>query len=339
MIVRMNGALRRGLAGSILGGLTAFTAVPAMSQWLPPWVATRGDIRQSLEAQGYVLIAPLHRRPFVYLADVSAGPAGYQRLVIDARSGEILQRFMTPPRRWGPQLAERGGDFPPPPPPGFGRAGPAGGFSTLPNASPAAKSAYGGPANVHIPAAISPFGSPDAPSGPKSKSAPTVHNKVTPGTAPVPPPRPSTPEDADYHVAPGNSGAAPPDAQTPLAPTTPAPTPTATPAQAATPNESTPAAPAENLDSGRPKTDSAPPDRNALPNEAVTQDTPEGGAATPTPDLKPDTPKTEAQTEPSASAQPMSASPESTPKPAAPESDAEPSEKSKVNIVPATLAE
>jgi hypothetical protein len=335
MIVRMKSALRRCLAGSIIGGLTASIAVPAMSQWLPPWVATRGDIRQSLEAQGYVLIAPLHRRPFVYLADVSAGPAGYQRLVIDARSGEILQRFMTPARRWGPQLAERGGDFSRPPPPGFGGPGPGGGFSTLPNASPAAKSAYGGPANVHIPAAISPFGSPDAPSGPKSKSAPTVNNKVTPGTAPVPPPRPSTPEDADYHVAPGNSGAAPPDAQTPLAPATTAPPATPAPPEAAKPNESTPPTPepAENLGSGT-RTVSAPP-----PTEAVTQDTPEGGAATATPDLKPDTPKTEAQTEPRASAQSMSASPESTPKPAAPESDAEPSEKSKVSIVPATLAE
>jgi hypothetical protein len=327
----------------MLGGLIAFTAVPpAMSQWLPPWVATRGDIRQSLEAQGYVLIAPLHRRPFVYLADVSAGPAGYQRLVIDARSGAIVQRFISPARRWGPQLAERGGDFFQPPP-GFGGPGPGGGFSTLPNASPAGKSAYGGPANVHIPAAISPFGSPDAPSGPRSKSAPTVHNKVPPGTTPFPPPRPSAPEDADSHVAPDNSGAAPPDAQTPLAPATPAPP--VTPAEAATPNESAPSLPepTENLSPGRPKTDSTPTEvRNAPPQEALTQDTPQPTPPAATPDFKPDTRKSEAQpeaqTEPNASAQPIGSSPEPTPKPA-PESDAAPSEKSKVSIVPGTLAE
>jgi hypothetical protein len=34
-----------------------------------------------------VLTGPLMRRPGIYLADVIAGPAGYQRLVIDARTG------------------------------------------------------------------------------------------------------------------------------------------------------------------------------------------------------------------------------------------------------------
>ena len=100
MTTKINAAVRRRLAGSALGGLIAFAGVPAaMAQWLPPWpsVASYGDIAQRLEAQGYVLIAPLQRRPGVYLADVRAGPAGYQRLVIDDRNGEILERFMAPP--------------------------------------------------------------------------------------------------------------------------------------------------------------------------------------------------------------------------------------------------
>ena len=47
----------------------------------------------------------------VYLADVTAGPAGHQRLIIDARSGQILERFAAPGRNWGPKLADREGGF------------------------------------------------------------------------------------------------------------------------------------------------------------------------------------------------------------------------------------
>ena len=108
------------MAGSALGGLIVFAFVPAATaQWLPPWRhCASGDVERSLEAQGYVLTAPLMRRPGVYLADVSAGPAGYQRLVIDARSGQILERFAAPGRTWGPALAARGEEFGGPPPPG-----------------------------------------------------------------------------------------------------------------------------------------------------------------------------------------------------------------------------
>ena len=105
-----------------IGGLVAFAPVPvARAQWLPPWgAASPGEIERSLEAQGYGLIAPLMRRPGVYLADVSAGPAGYQRLIVDARSGQILERFVAPGRTWGPALAARDEEFGEPPPPGVG---------------------------------------------------------------------------------------------------------------------------------------------------------------------------------------------------------------------------
>ena len=98
--------------------------------------ARPATIEQRLEAQGYLLIAPLQRRPMVYLADVSAGPAGYQRLVIDAWSGKILQRFVAPPRRWGPALAARDEEFGAPPPPGFAEPGPSGGFSAAAQQQP-----------------------------------------------------------------------------------------------------------------------------------------------------------------------------------------------------------
>jgi hypothetical protein len=80
MTIRMNGALTRYLAGSALGGLMVFAFVPAAAaQWLaPPWQAAfPGEIARSLEAQGYMLTAPLMRRPGIYLADASPGPAGY----------------------------------------------------------------------------------------------------------------------------------------------------------------------------------------------------------------------------------------------------------------------
>ena len=160
MTIRMNAALRRLLAGSALGGLIAFAAVPpAMAQWLPPWraIAPSGAIAQQLEAQGYVLIAPLQRRPGVYLADVRAGPAGYQRLVIDDRNGEILERFSAPPRNFGPRFALRDGEFAGRPPPGFVQPPPGPGFPQAPDGGPAGKSAYGGPTNAGIPSAISPF--------------------------------------------------------------------------------------------------------------------------------------------------------------------------------------
>jgi hypothetical protein len=94
----MKPALRRRLATAAFGGIIALTAAPtAMAQWLPPWRAVpAGAIAGRLKAQGYVLIAPLQRFPGVYLADVRAGDGGYQRLVIDDRSGEILEYFMSP---------------------------------------------------------------------------------------------------------------------------------------------------------------------------------------------------------------------------------------------------
>ena len=196
MATRMNGPLRFCLAGAAIGGLVAFAPVPvARAQWLPPWGgASPGEIERSLEAQGYGLIAPLVRRPGVYLADVSAGPAGYQRLIVDARSGQILERFVAPGRMWGPALAARDEEFGEPPPPGVGSPW-SPGFSGLPATAPAAKKSYGGPANVHIPAAISPYGAEEAPAGakPKPKSVSAEREAAAiklRSTPPLPPPAP-----------------------------------------------------------------------------------------------------------------------------------------------------
>lgn len=198
MTNRMNGALRLGLAGSALGSLTSFAFVPvATAQWLSPWRFTPppGEIERGLEARGYVLTAPLMRRPGVYLADVSVGPAGYQRLVIDARNGQILERFAAPDRMWGPALAARDGEFGQPPPGVLGSR-PRGEFSGAPEVAPPAKSAYEGPGNMDIPATISPYGFGEAPARtkPKPKAASTERKAPAPRAPslnpPLPPPAP-----------------------------------------------------------------------------------------------------------------------------------------------------
>jgi hypothetical protein len=209
MTIGMNVALRRRLAGSALGGLIAFAASAATAQWLPPWgaAAPPADIAHRLEAQGYVLIAPLQRRPGIYLADVRAGPGGFQRLVIDDRSGAILERFLAPPRTFSPEFAVRYDEFAEPPPPGPG-------FSATPNSGPGAKSAEGGPTNVRIPSVVSPFGSQLAPAltKPKPKSAApdrkTPSAKTTPTgapqlvTPPLPPPAPREAAQPDESATP-----------------------------------------------------------------------------------------------------------------------------------------
>ena len=113
MTIKLNRALSRCFEGPALGALIAVAFVStATAQWMPPWGPVfPGEIERNLEAQGYVLTAPLMRRPGVYLADVSAGPAGHQRLIIDARSGQVLERFTTSGRNWGPALAARDEEF------------------------------------------------------------------------------------------------------------------------------------------------------------------------------------------------------------------------------------
>ncbi len=241
MTIRLNGALIRCLAGSAFGGLIAFSFVPAATaQWLrPPWgAAFPGDIERSLEARGYVLTAPLLRRPGIYIADVSAGPVGYQRLIIDARSGQILESFPASGRMWGPELAARDEEFGVPPAQGVVGPPPNGEFSNPPGGSPPAKSTYGGSGNVHIPAAISPYGPAAAPlsTKPKSKVA-SIEHKIQ-GTKtplinpPLPPPAPREAARADERAPPTSKPAANEDSGPPRVGSHPAEADNASPAAA-----------------------------------------------------------------------------------------------------------
>ena len=205
MTIKLNGALGRCLATLLLVAPIAVALAPAaVAQWMPPWEAPfPGDIERGLEAQGYVLMAPLMRRPGVYLADVSAGPARHQRLIIDARNGQILEHFTTPARNWAPALAARDAEFGEPQSSGVGSPlGP--GFAGPPAAAATARSTYGGPANVHIPAAVSPYGVGETWGGIKArlKSAPTERKAIINPPLPPPAPRETAKVDGSGSMAP-----------------------------------------------------------------------------------------------------------------------------------------
>jgi len=103
-----------GLAALIMGSA-------AQAQFLPPvGAAPPREIVERLRANGYYLVGPLRRRDTVYLADVAGADGGRERLVIDAWSGEILQRFVARPPGWRPGFRGgyvlQGGEFYGPPP-------------------------------------------------------------------------------------------------------------------------------------------------------------------------------------------------------------------------------
>ena len=91
---------------------------------------------------------------------------------------------------WGPALAARDEEFGEPQSGGVGPPlGP--GFAGPPAAAATARSAYGGPANVHIPAAISPYGVGETRAGTKAKPKSASTERKAPAiNPPLPPPAP-----------------------------------------------------------------------------------------------------------------------------------------------------
>ena len=155
----LNRILRRWTTRSALGALLGFAIAPAAeAQWFlgsaPP-----GEIEERLRAQGFALAGPLYRRSSVYIADVNAGPAGHERLIIDAWSGEILQRFVV---RRGRLRQGFGGEFAEPLPPGVVGPPPASEFFS-----------------------VAPVGAPEEPTRPKLKPKATATNRQPTQTAPT----------------------------------------------------------------------------------------------------------------------------------------------------------
>jgi hypothetical protein len=109
--------LRRLAVAATVAGAGALAVVPiADAQWFPFGAAPPGEIVQRLRAEGYILVRPLERKDTVYLADVM-GDRGRERLVLDAWSGEILQRFVVRRGRGRTEAyMPEGGEFTEPPP-------------------------------------------------------------------------------------------------------------------------------------------------------------------------------------------------------------------------------
>ena len=199
---------------AMLGALAILAVSGAVAQWFPPvGAASPAEIAERLRAQGYALTGPLLRKDTIYLTDVTVGPGGHERLVIDAWSGEILQRFVGRPGAWkqgaGGYVIERGEfDSPPPlaPPPArdffYGQGG--GNF------------AYGEPPGARIPEAVGPAGPPEAKSKAKPRPAGAIRKPADskPATAAVSPGQQAAPPAAGGSQPANDNpgGAAPPPA-------------------------------------------------------------------------------------------------------------------------------
>ncbi len=285
---------------AMLASFATFAVSGAEAQWFPPvGAASPAEIAERLRAQGYALTGPLLRKDTIYLADVTVGPGGHERLVIDAWSGEILQRFVGRPGAWrqgpGGYVIERGEfDSPPPlaPPPArdffFGPGG--GNF------------AYGGPPGARIPEAVGPVSPPEA--TPKSKVKPRPAGTTRkpadsrPSTAAVSPGQQVTPPDSGAAPTTGANQTANDNPGAAAAPSAAAP--------AGAPAASPPPAPAARLDAP-----SSPAGAPAQPQETSRQ-APSASVA---------------QTQRKEEAPPARSEPASAPTP-------KPSDKSKVNDVP-----
>lgn len=289
-------------------GLAALLSIAAVSgasaQFFPPMGAVSpGEVAQRLQAEGFVLIGPLRRNDTIYLADVNAGPEGRERLVIDAWSGEILQRFVPRQRSWrpgagGPYVVERGEfDSPPPlgpPPMRDFTMGPGGG-----------NFAYGGPPDARVPSDIGPVYPPEPGPRTRTKSKPAARHKPIEASRPAitaaPPAQPAKPQESGSNgTAKDNSGGAAPPASA--------------------------AAPAATTSSG--------PEASQQPGSAPAAATPTGSlppaASAPKPDAPASSPnmvQTQAKDEPKAA--PSAVLPANPPVPAA-----KPAGKPKVNDVP-----
>jgi len=96
----------------IVGGLLGLSAPAAHAQFFNFLFHNEGldpgDVQGMLEDRGLALVAPLHRNGGVYIADVEGPRGGRMRLIVDAQSGRIIQRFrVSSPRYYGDYAGPR----------------------------------------------------------------------------------------------------------------------------------------------------------------------------------------------------------------------------------------
>src|SRR5579872_1166747 len=124
---------RKQLATALVaGGLFALSAQTAHAQFFNFFFhegLDPSEVQTMLEDRGLALTQPLRRNGGVYVADVE-GPRGMrQRLIVDAESGRIVQRFrLAGPRYYGEYGAPR-----PPGDIGAAESAPQGPFASAPN--------------------------------------------------------------------------------------------------------------------------------------------------------------------------------------------------------------
>jgi hypothetical protein len=203
------------------------------------------EIERRLAAAGYVLTGPLTMRGDVYLADVVVRGEGPERLVIDAQSGRIVERYRgradrwreaaaPPPSEWGDDPRLWNGPRPPAP--------------IGPDVAPPDSFEPAKPSVLESPKA-------DA-SKPRPKAAETKP-KATPKPAPVanvnnPPPAavvsaPAAPASASPAAAPASPSPAPSAAAAPASPApaaSPSPAPSVEAAKVDAPSVAKPPPPA-----------------------------------------------------------------------------------------------
>ena len=138
---------RKPLATALIaGGLIAFSAPAAHAQFFNFFFHNEGldagDVQSMLEDRGLQLVAPLRRNGGVYIADVEGPRGGHFRLIVDAESGRVMQRFrLSAPRFYSDYAGPR-------PPADMNEAdsnaqGQQGPFSSAPGAPPPAVITFG----------------------------------------------------------------------------------------------------------------------------------------------------------------------------------------------------
>jgi len=210
------------------------------------------EIERQLAAAGYLVTSPLTLRGDVYLADVVVRGEGPQRLVIDAHSGRIVERYRGHADRWREAAA--------PPPSAWGD-------DPGPWNAPRPPSAIG-PAAAPPPDAFAPP-RPDVFEAPREAKPKIVETKPKPTPKPTPV--------ANVNNPPPAAVVPPPAAKTPAAPppvsSSPAAAPAspnlapASPAAAASPSPAIEAAKTDAPSAGKPPSSALAPAKSKAVND------------------------------------------------------------------------